>query len=305
MKDIRDTVIETLIEEKAKGKEIVVVVADSTSTSKIANFEKNYPKSVINVGIAEQNMVGVAVGISLTNKVVFTANAAPFLLARSLEQVKNDVCYSNTNVKMLGLNAGFGYGPLGATHHCVNDIAILRTFGNIEIFAPCDAKQTSEIVKYAIQSNKPTYIRLDSDKLSDISSSDYHFQKGEPCIIKKGKTTKNLIFTLGTITHEAINAIDQGLDATVVSLPSIYPLNQAVIVRLINEYQRIYTIEEHVLSGGLGTIIGEIILNNKLNTSLISLGIPTNYFTHSSSRECLRKEFNIDSKGIFEIVSQQ
>lgn len=305
MKDIRDTVIETLLEEKAKGNEIVVVVADSTSTSKIANFEKNYPKSVINVGIAEQNMVGVAVGISLTNKIVFTANAAPFLLARSLEQVKNDVCYSNTNVKMLGLNAGFGYGPLGATHHCVNDIAILRTFGNIEIFAPCDAKQTLEIVKYAIQSNKPTYIRLDSDKLPDISCSDYHFLIGEPCIIKKGKTTKNLIFSLGTIAHEAIKAIEQGLDATVVSLPSIYPLNQATIIRLINEYQQIYTIEEHVLSGGLGTIIGEIILTNKLNASLISLGIPTNYFTHSCSRECLRNEFSIDSKGILKIVNQQ
>ncbi|MGP2730091.1 transketolase family protein, partial [Serratia marcescens] len=139
MQDLRDAVVTALIEEQLAGADLSVMVADSTSTSKIAPFEQAYPERVVNVGIAEQNMVGMAAGMALSGRTVFTANAAPFLFARSNEQMKNDVCYTETNVKMLGLNAGFGYGPLGATHHCMNDIAIARTLGNLSVYAPADA----------------------------------------------------------------------------------------------------------------------------------------------------------------------
>ena len=173
MQDLRDAVIATLVEAQNAGADLSVMVADSTSTSKIAPFEKAFPDRVINVGIAEQNMVGMAAGVALSGRTVFTANAAPFLFARSNEQLKNDVCYSETNVKMLGLNAGFAYGPLGATHHCTNDIAIARSMGNLQIFAPADAIQASAIARHALSHKGPVYIRMDSDKVPLLHDADY------------------------------------------------------------------------------------------------------------------------------------
>ena len=147
--DLRDGVMDTLTRLADTGTDVLVVVADSTSTSKIGAFQGKHPTRVINVGIAEQNMVGMAAGLALGGRVVFTANAAPFLVARANEQVKNDVCYSQTNVKMIGLNAGVTYGPLASTHHAIDDISIMSGFGNVQIFAPCDSVEAAQIVEYA------------------------------------------------------------------------------------------------------------------------------------------------------------
>ncbi|WP_428946284.1 transketolase family protein [Pantoea sp. FN060301] len=294
MQDLRDAVIATLVDEQNNGANLSVMVADSTSTSKIAPFEKAFPDRVINVGIAEQNMVGMAAGVALSGRTVFTANAAPFLFARSNEQVKNDICYTETNVKMLGLNAGFAYGPLGATHHCTNDIAIARTFGNLQIFAPADAVQASAIARYAIQHHGPVYIRMDSDKVPVLHDESYRFVPGKPEVLQQGEGT--LVFCLGTVAHEALAAKDEGL--TLVSLPSLWPLDEAAVVELITRHQQVITMEEHVLSGGLSSIIGEIMLRHGLHQRFTPLGIPAYEFTHSSSRAALRRQFRIDAEGL-------
>ncbi len=295
MQDLRDAVVSTLIDQQELGANLSVMVADSTSTSKIGPFEKAYPDRVINVGIAEQNMVGMAAGVALSGHVVFTANAAPFLFARSNEQMKNDVCYSETNVKMLGLNAGFAYGPLGATHHCTNDIAIARTLGNLQVFAPADASQAEAIVKHAIKHKGPVYIRMDSDKLP-VLHDDYHFIPGEPDVLAQGRDV--VVFTLGTLAHEALAARDHGCNPTVVSLPSLWPLDELAVVELIKSHKKVITMEEHALSGGLGTIIGELILKHRLTQPLQAFGIPAYEFTHSSSRATLRRQFSIDTAGL-------
>ncbi len=134
--DLRDGAVGAIGRLTDAGQDIIVMVADSTSTSKIGAFMKSYPDRVVNVGIAEQNMVGMAAGLALGGHTVFTANAAPFLVGRANEQVKNDICYSATNVKMLGLNAGVAYGPLASTHHAIDDISVMSGFGNVQIFAP-------------------------------------------------------------------------------------------------------------------------------------------------------------------------
>lgn len=296
MQDLRDAVVATLIEQQQAGAELSVMVADSTSTSKIAPFESAFPERVINVGIAEQNMVGMAAGMALSGRTVFTANAAPFLFARSNEQMKNDVCYSETNVKMLGLNAGFGYGALGATHHCMNDIAIARTLGNLAIYAPADARQAAAIVRHVIAHRGPAYIRMDSDKLPLLHDLDYRFRPGQPEVLHQGSGA--LVFCLGTLAHEALHAVAQGDNPTVVSLPSLWPLDELSVMALIREHQRVITMEEHVLSGGLGTIIGEIMLKYQLAQSLTTLGVPAYQFTHSSSRAALRRQYDIDAAGL-------
>lgn len=300
MQDLRDAVVSTLIDQQELGANLSVMVADSTSTSKIGPFEKAYPDRVINVGIAEQNMVGMAAGVALSGHVVFTANAAPFLFARSNEQMKNDVCYSETNVKMLGLNAGFAYGPLGATHHCTNDIAIARTLGNLQVFAPADASQAEAIVRHAIKHKGPVYIRMDSDKLP-VLHDDYHFIPGEPDVLAQGSDV--VVFTLGTLAHEALAARDHGCNPTVVSLPSLWPLDELAVVELIKSHKKVITMEEHALSGGLGTIIGELILKHRLTQPLQAFGIPAYEFTHSSSRAALRRQFSIDTAGLVAVLN--
>lgn len=300
MQDLRDAVIATLLEEQQKGANLSVMVADSTSTSKIAPFEKAFPQRVINVGIAEQNMVGMAAGVALSGSTVFTANAAPFLFARANEQVKNDVCYTDTNVKMLGLNAGFAYGPLGATHHCTNDIAIARTFGNLQIFAPADAVQASAIARHAIAHPGPVYIRMDSDKLPLLHDESYRFIPGRPEILQQGEET--LVFCLGTLAHEALAAEERGI--TIVSLPSLWPLDEAAVAALIAGHRQVITMEEHTLSGGLSSIIGELMHRHALRQHFIPLGIPAYAFTHSSSRAALRRQFNIDAQGLQIVLKQ-
>ncbi|ALX95296.1 transketolase [Serratia fonticola] len=302
MQDLRDAVIATLIEQQQAGADLTVMVADSTSTSKIGPFEQAYPERVVNVGIAEQNMVGMAAGISLSGRTVFTANAAPFLFARSNEQMKNDICYSATNVKMLGLNAGFGYGPLGATHHCMNDIAIARTLGNLAVYAPADGRQAAEIVRHVIANPGPAYIRMDSDKLPLLHGDEYRLRPGQPEVLHEG--TGSVVFCLGTLAHEAMKVLAMGDDPTVVSLPSLWPLDELAVVALMREHQRVITIEEHVLSGGLASIISELLLKHQLRQTFVPLGVPAYEFTHSSSRAALRQQYAIDAAGLHQQLNK-
>lgn len=301
--DMRESVMNTLIQMRDSGMNISVVVADSTSTSKISSFERKHPDAVINVGIAEQNMVGIAAGLSLSGQIVFTANAAPFLLARAHEQVKNDICYSASNVKMLGLNAGFAYGALGATHHCVNDITTLRTFGNVAIYAPVDGIEAAAIVRHTLNINEPAYIRMDSDLLPDIHCLDYQFCAGEPVLIHKEIQADTCLITLGSIAHEALKAVkDLKAAASIINISSIHDLNLDKLAYLIADYDNLITIEEHSLCGGLADLIGSFLHQYRLPQRLKSLGVPANAFTFSGSRGALRHEYRIDAQGIFKEV---
>lgn len=141
--------VDAFIAAVDEGLDLVPVVSDSTSTAKISPFMQRFPERVINVGIAEQSLVSVAAGLALGGKIAVTCNAAPFLISRANEQVKVDVCYNQANVKMFGLNAGTSYGPLASTHHCLDDISVMRGFGNVQIFAPSDPLECRQIIDYA------------------------------------------------------------------------------------------------------------------------------------------------------------
>ncbi len=167
--------VNAFIDAVDRGVDLVPVVADSTSTAKIAPFIKRFPGRLVNVGIAEQTLVGAAAGLALGGKVAVTCNAAPFLISRANEQIKVDVCYNNTNVKLFGLNAGASYGPLASTHHSIDDIAILRGFGNIEIYAPSSPGECRQIIDYALAHVGPVYIRLDGKALPELHDEHYRF----------------------------------------------------------------------------------------------------------------------------------
>jgi len=302
--DLREAMVGCFIRAVQDNVNLVVLVSDSTSTSKIAPFQEKYPDRVINVGIAEQNLIGVAVGLSLGGYVAVTANAACFLVARANEQVKNDVCYSDTNVKLVGLNAGVCYGPLASTHHAIDDISIMRGLGNIVILAPSDAVETEGIFKFALEYVGPVYIRMDNAKLPVLHSKDYQFKLGKVDGLTSGDDVS--IFAMGSVVHEAYAAAQtlraDSVNAEVINVSSIRPVDKKGIINSILTTKKVITVEEHSLHGGLGTLISEVISEEGLDAKVIRLGITEGHFAKAGPRDEIRAYYRIDKSGILETV---
>jgi len=306
--DLRDGAINALSRLTAAGQDIIVMVADSTSTSKIGPFLDTYPERVINVGIAEQNMVGMAAGLALGGHIVFTANAAPFLVARANEQVKNDVCYSATNVKMLGLNAGFAYGPLASTHHAIDDISIMSGFGNVQIFAPCDEVEVAQMIDYAVSVDGPMYIRLDNAKFPVVHDASYRFEPGRPDVLIEGSGVA--VIALGSVVGEALEACERmrqehNVSPTLVNLSSLRPLDQDALAAIIERHDAIVTVEEHSLHGGIGATVAMLMARRRLHRHLTTLGVTEGEFAHYGTRKGMRRHYGIDAEGIADAVLPQ
>ena len=178
---------ETLLSEAKKNKDIIVVTSDSRGSGKLVPFGKELPDQIIEVGIAEQNLVGVSSGLAAGGKIVFGVSPASFLTARSLEQIKNDVAYSDRNVSLIGISAGISYGQLGSTHHSIHDFATLRAINNMTIVAPADNFEASEAIKQSISYNHPLYIRYGKKPMMDIHPSGTEFKIGKSIVVKKGE----------------------------------------------------------------------------------------------------------------------
>lgn len=303
---LRETMVQTFIEAVEENINLVVLVSDSTSTSKIAAFQERYPDRLINVGIAEQNLVGVAAGLSLGGYVAVTTNAAPFLVARSNEQIKNDVCYSNTNVKLVGLNAGVCYGALASTHHAIDDISIMRGLGNILILAPADPVETKKIFRFALEYEGPVYIRMDSDKFPILHEEDYQFEPGKIDVLQTGDDVT--IAAVGSTVYEAVAAAQElktlSIDAEVLNISSIRPLNKQRIIESLQKTKRVITVEEHSLHGGLGSLVAEIIADEGLEIQYTRLGIPEGQFSKAGPRSEIRAHYGIDKNGIVDAVKK-
>lgn len=303
--DLRDGAVGAIGRLTDAGEDIIVMVADSTSTSKMAAFMKAYPDRVVNVGIAEQNMVGMAAGLALGGHTVFTANAAPFLIGRANEQVKNDICYSATNVKMLGLNAGVAYGPLASTHHAIDDISVMSGFGTVQIFAPCDEVETAQVIEYAASIDGPVYIRLDNAKFPIVHDAQYRFKPGCPDVLIEGKGV--VVIALGSVVGEALEACEalkseDGIDPTLINLSSLRPLDHDALAAIIERHDAVVTVEEHSLHGGIGATVAVLLARRRLSKSLNMLGISEGEFAHYGTRKGIRKHYRIDAAGIAQTV---
>ncbi|THB73069.1 MAG: transketolase family protein [Desulfobulbaceae bacterium] len=292
--------VDSFISSVQSGLNIAVLVSDSTSTAKISPFSDKFPERLINVGIAEQSLVGTAAGMALGGYVAITTNAAPFLVHRANEQVQNDVCYSNTNVKLMGLNAGVCYGALASTHHAIDDISIMRGFGNIQIFAPSDSIEAEQIFAYAFNHVGPVYIRMDSAQLPHIHDHEYEFIVGQPDIMFEGDDLT--IISMGSSSYEAVWAkrmlAKEGISAEIINLPSIRPLDHRKIVESLAKTGLVITVEEHSQHGGIGSLISEIIAEHGIGCRMKRLGFPEGAFAVSGPREQMREYVGIDAKGI-------
>jgi transketolase len=292
--------VNAFIDAVDRGVDLVPVVADSTSTAKISPFMQRFPGRLVNVGIAEQTLVGTAAGLAIGGKIAVTCNAAPFLISRANEQIKVDICYNNTNVKLFGLNAGASYGPLASTHHSIDDIAIMRGFGNIEIYAPSSPNECRQIIDYALEHTGPVYIRLDGKALPELHEENYRFQPGKIDQLRAGHDVA--LVAMGSTVHEIVEAAAQlaaeGIDATVISVPSIRPCDTQQLLAALKTCRAVVSVEEHTVHGGVGSLVAEVLAEAGCAIPLRRLGIPDGQYAIAADRAATRARHEIDAAGV-------
>jgi len=296
--DCRDAFVASLQREAAQNSNIVAVCNDSVGSSKLSGFATQWPERLINVGIAEQNMVGVGAGLANGGKVPFVCAASCFLTGRALEQIKADVAYSQANVKLCGISSGMAYGELGPTHHSIEDFAWLRVLPGIVIIAPADPTETQGAVEFAVQHEGPVFLRLSRVGVPDIFDSEHLFVPGKANILHEGDDLT--IIANGTLTHRALDAArvlsGQGINARVLNMATVSPIDTDAIVAAARETGAILTCEEHSVHGGLGSCIAEVVVQNHPVPMKI-LGVP-GIFAPTGSANFLLDEFGMSAEGI-------
>ena len=238
---------ETLLEEGKKNSNLIVVTSDSRGSGKIVPFGKELPDQIIEVGIAEQNLVGVCSGLAAGGKIVFGVSPASFLTARSLEQIKNDVAYSDQPVTLVGISAGISYGQLGSTHHSLHDYAVLRTINNLTIVSPADNFEASEVIRRAVSFNKPLYIRYGKKPMINLHKKGSNFEIGKASIICEGSDIT--IIGTGETVQRAFLASrilkEDGVNAEVISMHTIKPFDEDALIKSIKKTNCLISVEEH------------------------------------------------------------
>jgi transketolase len=297
--DCRDAFASSLADAAEHDARIVVVVNDSLGSSKLGEFRKRWPERTINVGIAEQNMVGVAAGLSFSGKIPFVSAASCFLTARALEQIKADIAYSSANVKLVGQSPGVGYGELGPTHHSIEDFGWLRLLPNLAILVPADPWQTTQAVKAAALHDGPVFIRVSRFGVPRLQRPDgAQFAIGEAETLREGGDVA--ILACGVMVARALEAAatlaQGGVSARVVNMASIAPLDESAI-RAAADIGAIVTVEEHSQRGGLGGAVAEVVAGYRPCPIKI-LGFPG--FMPTGSASYLFERFGLTAPGIAE-----
>ena len=284
----------------ATDRNIIAVTSDSRGSGKLVPFGKKFPEQIVEVGIAEQNLVGVAAGLASCGKKVFAVSPACFLTARALEQIKNDVAYSNNPVKVIGISAGVSYGALGTTHHSLHDYAVLRAINNIMIVAPADNFETEQAIKLAAETNLPVYLRFGKKPMPPLKeTNDDEFVFGKGRVITEGDDVA--IIATGETVYPALEAAnklrERGIQATVISMHTIKPLDTKLLESLAKKCKAIVTVEEHSVNGGLGEACASFLLQHSFAKPFKVMGIPDEY-TVTGSQEEIFNHYGISEDGI-------
>jgi transketolase len=273
--DCRDAYVATLAQLASEDQRIVGVVNDSVGSSKLDAFKRAFPERLINVGIAEQDMVGVAAGLANGGRIPFVSAASCFLTARALEQIKADIAYSNRNVKLCGMSPGMAYGELGPTHHSIEDITWLRAIDNMIIVVPADPIETAAALRWAAATDGPAFIRVSRMSVPAIYGDDYQFTPGRAVTVRDGDDVT--FISNGTVLWRALVAAEElavdGISARVISMPSVKPLDTAAIIKAAQETAGIVTAEEATVAGALGGAVAEVVVQSHPTTVKI-LGVP-------------------------------
>ena len=298
MEACRKAFTETLLEMAKQDKDIVAVTTDARGSVTLGDFAKALPAQFVECGIAEQDAVGISAGLAHSGKKVFCCGPACFYVARSLEQVKVDLAYSENPVTILGVSGGVAYGALGATHHSLHDIAALRTFPGMQVVLPCDGRQTRKLVRLLADYPHPVYVRVGRGAVNDVyENDDFTFEPGKAYQLHDGKDLT--IIGAGETVYHALEAARQlekdGITARVLDMSWLKPCDEEAVRNAARDTGRIITVEEHSRFGGLGAMVTEILSEHPVPVKI--LGIPDENVVHGNSKEIFH-HYGLDAEGI-------
>lgn len=301
---MRTAFIKTLFELAQADERITLIVGD-VGFGVVTPFMEHLPKQFVNAGVAEQNMIGLAVGMALSGKIVFTYSIANFPTLRCLEQIRNDVCYHNANVKIVAVGGGMAYGSLGISHHATEDIAIMRALPNMVVVVPGDPVEARLATRAVADWDGPCYLRLGRDGEPVVHSCDPEFRLGKAITVRTGSDLT--LITTGSLLSEAVAAADilagRGIHARVLSMPTIKPLDTEAVLKAARETPAIITVEEHSVIGGLGGAVAEVLMESNVRpVAFKRIGLNDTFPSKVGNQAYLRAEYGIDAVGILRTV---
>ena len=292
-----------LMEIAEKDNRVLHILADS-GTGFDELFRHNFPERMYNFGIAEENMVAAAAGMASAGKIPFVYTAGAFLAYRSFEFIRDDVCFQNLNVKIVGMGSGLSWSSLGPTHHTTEDLSVLRSLPNLMILSPSTPKQVSESVKIAYQHIGPVYIKIGMNNEKEFFSDDYILQEDSFDILVGTdiSETDYLIFTTGSVLEEASDAVkvlcEKNVKISLINVPVIKPFANKKVLELIKNTKAVFTIEEHSITGGLGTILCELVAENALGIPVKRIGLNDKFAEGYGTQKIVRIQNGLDALSI-------
>jgi transketolase len=302
---MRDTFVRTLTELAAADPSIFLITGD-LGFGVLTDFARAFPRQYLNIGVAEQNMTGVATGMALEGRTVFTYSIGNFPTLRCLEQIRNDVCYHEANVKIVSVGCGMSYGPLGISHHATEDIAILRALPNITVLSPCDLWEAEQATRAVASHSGPALLRLDKSAAPESVRLGESFQLGKARTIREGRDV-TLVAT-GGILGEAMAAADllslQAINCRILSMHTLKPLDIEALCAAATETDGIVTVEEHTVEGGLGGAVAENLLEaGVIPRFFLRVGLRGGFSSIVGSQQYLRKVYSLDAQSIARAVA--
>lgn len=294
----RQAICEALMDRAEEDKNIVVLCSDSRGSASLAPFFKAYPNQSVEVGIAEQDLVGIGAGLARCGKKAYAASPACFLTTRSYEQIKIDVAYSNTNVKLIGISGGVSYGALGMSHHSTQDIASMAAIPNMRVYLPSDRFQTRRLIEALLEDEKPAYIRVGRNPVEDIYQKDSHFELDKAVVVKEGRDV--LLVACGEMVSPAVCAAalleEKGISAGVLDMYCVKPLDTQLLLEMAAGVKAVITVEEHVGFGGLGSMVAQVIASN-FPVKVLNLALPDEPVIAGTSKEVF-DYYGLNAEGI-------
>jgi transketolase len=300
--DCRQDFAAELLALAAEDERIVAVCNDSVGSSNLVGFRERFPDRLINVGIAEQDLVGVGAGLANAGKIPFVCAAAPFLTGRALEQIKADVAYSEAHVVLCGQSPGMAYGELGPTHHSIEDLSWMRAVAGLDVIVPADSVQTRAAVRWAATSGRPSYVRIPRFKVPVVTPEGAPFEPRRAVLLADGDDAT--VIAIGSLTSRAMQAAarlrEEGIYLRVLNMPFLDPLDEEAIVAAARETRGIVTAEEATVSGGLGAAVAATVVTRH-PVSMRILGVPR-VFAPTGDTAFLLDHFGLSADGIVSAV---
>jgi transketolase len=300
-----DEFADTLLALAKADRNVLAVTSDSRGSGKLAPFSQALPKQIVEVGIAEQNLVGIAAGLASAGKKVFAVSPACFLTARALEQIKNDVCYSDVPVKLIGISAGVSYGALGSTHHSLHDLAALRAIHNLTVIVPADNFETREAIHAAARSEKPVFVRFGKAPMYHLHAADTQFEAGKAITLRAGA---DLAFIANgeTVVHCLLAAgklAERGLNCRVLSMHTVKPLDREAVLNTGRECRAVVTVEEHSVHGGLGEACSAVLMQTGVRVPFRIVGLPDEDTVTGAQADIFR-HYGLSMEGLAEVAEE-